>query len=191
MCYVDKENLYNMVTENFKLTKKELFDSLVEVSKSRWVVRIQRATGIFLFLIMMFLTIINVFNHNFVFSFGYLFPLILSLCMIFIAEITAAIQVPDLLKKKDRFTENMQVEVDEENVSITGESFNSQMSLGKLHSVIETNNFFLLKVSEGSANIIPKRVLSLENIVKLRSAFFNVKGLKVNLKKAAGDEMDL
>ena len=172
-----------MITTSFTLTEKELYKSLVEISKSKFVVKMLRIIGIFLFSIMILVTTINIINDNFVISSGFIFPLVLNLLMIFVSEITARLQVPSLLKTKNRFTENMLVEVDSKKISINGESFNIQMSLEKLHSIIETKDFFLLKVSDGSANVIPKRALAGGDIMIFRNIVSSVVSLKTKLKK--------
>jgi len=171
-----------MITTTFKLTENELYESLVEISKSKFVVKVLRVIGIALLSLMILLLIFNISNGSFVPSFGFFFPIFLQLFMIFISEITAKLQVPSLLKTNNPIVENMLVKLDSNYFTFTGESFNIQMSLEKLHSVIETKKFFLLKVSDGSANVIPKRALTTDDVIQFKNIISAIPGLDVKLK---------
>lgn len=172
-----------MITTTFKLTENELYESLVEISKSKFSVKLLRVIGITLLSLMILLLIFNISNGSFVLSFSFFFPIFLQLFMIFISEITAKLQVPNLLKTKNPLVENMLVNINSNYFTITGESFNIQMSFEKLHSVIETKIFFLLKVSDGSANVIPKRTLTIDDVIQFKKIISAVPGLKVKLNK--------
>ena len=172
-----------MVTTTFKLTENELYESLVEISKSKFVVKVLRVIGIALLSLMILLLIFNISNGSFILSFGFFFSIFLQLFMIFISEITAKLQVPSLLKTNNPIVENMLLKLDSNYFTFTGESFNIQMSLEKLHSVIETKKFFLLKVSDGSANVIPKRALTTDDVIQFKNIISAIPGLKVKLIK--------
>ena len=172
-----------MVTTTFKLTENELYESLVEISKSKFVVKVLRVIGIALLSLMILLLIFNISNGGFILSFGFFFSIFLQLFMIFISEITAKLQVPSLLKTNNPIVENMLLKLDSNYFTFTGESFNIQMSLEKLHSVIETKKFFLLKVSDGSANVIPKRALTTDDVIQFKNIISAIPGLKVKLIK--------
>ena len=172
-----------MVTTTFKLTENELYESLVEISKSKFVVKVLRVIGIALLSLMILLLIFNISNGSFILSFGFFFSIFLQLFMIFISEITAKLQVPSLLKTNNPIVENMLLKLDSNYFTFTGESFNIQMSLKKLHSVLETKKFFLLKVSDGSANVIPKRALTTDDVIQFKNIISAIPGLKVKLIK--------
>ncbi|MCF2444790.1 YcxB family protein [Dyadobacter sp. CY345] len=171
-----------MITTSFKLSESELYESLVDISKSKFVVKAFRVIGIpLLFITVLLIVFNNVIGNSFL-NFRLIFPIIFSVYMVFISEISAKFQVTKLLKKKNPVIENMQISVDSNYFTLTGESFNINMSLEKLHSIIETKKFFLLKVSDGSANIIPKRALTINDVIQFKNIISTVPGLQVKLK---------
>ena len=60
-------------------------------------------------------------------------------------------------KANRRISEIVQYTFDEQNLTIKGESFNSQYSWDKIHKVSQTKNWLLIWQNRQVANPIPKR----------------------------------
>jgi hypothetical protein len=170
-----------MLSVTFKLTKEELYKGLVDTSRSRFITKLFRIIGSILLAVMVYIFTVNLINGTLFFNLGFAFTLFLGLQMFFLAEIAARIQVPALIKSKNRLTENLEIKIYSDKYRIKGETFSNQLSWDKMHSVIETNDFFLLRVSEGSADLLPKRAVSQADIVDFRDILSAVPGLKLKL----------
>lgn len=68
-------------------------------------------------------------------------------------------------------------------MKITGESFNSEADWSKTNKIEETRKWFLIYESKLSAHLIPKRNLSQEQIIDLRKILEALKDVRVKLKK--------
>ena len=76
--------------------------------------------------------------------------------------------------------EPIEYHVGAENLSLKGESFNSQISWEKVHKVTLQKNWLLVWHSSQSANVIPKRDISEDQLVELKGILQNRK-VKNNL----------
>lgn len=170
-----------MINTSYKLTEPEIYQSLVEISKSRFITNLMRIIGFVLLAIMLFITITSIRTGTYNFSLGFLFPIFFSIYLIFLPEITAKFQVPNLISKKNPFTETVQIKIYETGFKVKGESFANQFSWEKLNSIIETKDFFLLKQTEIIATVIPKRVLTTDDLVQLKGIISAVSGPKIKL----------
>ncbi|CAG5000495.1 hypothetical protein DYBT9275_02475 [Dyadobacter sp. CECT 9275] len=174
-----------MIQVNFKLTEDELYKSLVDVSKSRMITKILLIVGSILLAIMLYITTINIVKGIFYFSMGFIFPLFLGVYLIFLSEITAKFQVPNLIKKKNPFTERVTVQLDHTECRTKGETFSHRLTWEKFHAIVETDDFFLLKVTDVTANVLPKRAFTPEDILAFKGILASVKGPQLKLKKEA------
>lgn len=171
-----------MVQIEYKLTEKEVYRGLVQNNSSRLITKILRSLGIFLLVVMVFTTTVNIVNGIYYFSMSYLFPLLMGVYLTFLSEITAKIQVPNLIKTKNPFVQEVKVRIDVNGFRMKGESFSNFMEWEKFHSIVETADFFLIKPTEASANIMPKRAFTTEDVAEFRNLLEGVVGPKVKWK---------
>lgn len=171
-----------MVQISFKLTRKEIYKGLVETSQSRFITKVMKGFGLVLAGAMLFYGSNSLANGTFTFSFSIYFPLFLGIYLLFLSEITALIQTPNLAKTKNPFSEQVKVRIDRAAFRISGDSFNTQLTWDKILEVVETNDFYLLKATEGTANVLPKRAFSEGEKAEFRTIVTTVEGPKVKLK---------
>ena len=170
-----------MIQINYKLTEPEIYQGLLEISKSRVITNVMRIVGFVLLAVMLFITTASIRSGVFNVSPGFVFPIFLSLYLIFLSEITARFQAPSLVKKKNPFTEEVKVKIYETGFSVKGETFNNQLSWDKLNAIVETPDFFLLKETEVLATVLPKRVFTAEDISEFKNVVSNVTGPKIKM----------
>ena len=163
-----------MVQVNYKLTEPEIYQGLLEISKSRVVTNVLRIVGFVLLGIMLFITTASLTHGIFNFSLGFVFPIFLAVYLIFLSEITAKFQVPNLIKKKNQFTEEVSVKLYETGFKVKGETFYNQFTWDKISEIIETDDFFLIKETEVLATVLPKRVFTAEHSVRFRQIVGNI-----------------
>ena len=78
-----------MIQLTYKLTEPEIYQGLLEISKSRGVTNVLRIAGFVLLAVMLFITTASLTNGVFNFSLGFIFPIFLAVYLIFLSEITA------------------------------------------------------------------------------------------------------
>lgn len=171
-----------MIQISFKLTEKEIYQGLVDTSKSRFITKLMLGGGFFLVASMLFYATNSLAHGTFVFSFTTYFPLFLGIYLLFLSEITAKMQTPNLLKTKNPFSEQVTVRMDKSVFRITGDSFNTQLPWEKIIEIIETKDFFLVKATEGTANVIPKRAFTENEITEFKILANSISGPKLKLK---------
>lgn len=170
-----------MVQANYKLTEKEIYLSLIEISKSRFITLLMRGVGFVILAFMLFYTTASIRNGTFSFSLGHAFPIFLSIYLIFLSEITARFQTPSLIKNKNAYSEEVKVKIYETGFSAKGLTFFNQFTWDKIVVIMETDLFFILKETEVSATVIPKRALKQGEIIELKAIFNGVEGPKIKL----------
>ncbi len=170
-----------MIILNYKLSEPEIYSSLVAIFKSRLITNIMRIVGFVILAIILFLTTSGWKGGPFKFESGFIFPIFLSVYLIFLSEITAKFQAALLSKKRNSFSEPLQVKIYETGYQVAGDTFNNQQAWKKLHAIIETKAFFLFKESDRIATVIPKRVLATEEFEKLTKIIHAVTGPKIDL----------
>jgi hypothetical protein len=175
--------LPSMVQIEYKLTEKEVYQGLVQNNSTRLITRILRGLGIFLLVVMVFTTTINIVNGINYFSMSYLFPMLMAVYLTFLSEITAKIQVPNLIKTKNPYVQLVRVRMDGNGFRMKGESFSNFMEWEKFHSIVETADFFLVKPTEAAANIMPKRAFTTEDIAEFKNLMEGVSGPKIKWKQ--------
>lgn len=80
----------------------------------------------------------------------------------------------------DRISEKIEYNFDNENLTMKGESFNSQLSLDKIAKVAITKNWLLIWQNRQFANPIPKRDISALQLTELKE-ILDSKKVKNNL----------
>lgn len=170
-----------MLSLTYKLTKDELYSGLVETSRSRFITKLFRVAGSILLAVLVYIFTVNLINGTLFFNLGFAFSLFLGLQMVFLPEIAAKIQVPALIKSKNPLAQEVKIDIHMTGYRIKGESFSNQLAWDKLHSIVETKDFFLLRVSEGSANILPKRAFSEQALLEFKNVIAAAPALKTKL----------
>ncbi|GAB3783565.1 hypothetical protein GCM10028818_41820 [Spirosoma horti] len=165
----------------FKLTESELYKGLVAISRSRFIIKAFRIIGITWVILYSFILYSDI-AHGVTPSFYAIFFMLFGLYIIFIAEISSKFQSSKLIKTNAQITEQTTYVFDETSYQLTGESFSSRMTYNKLFEVREVGDFVLLRVTEGSANILPKRVLSTDQFSSLKQTIVSVPKLKSKFK---------
>jgi hypothetical protein len=171
-----------MVQIEFRLTQKEIYKGLVQNTNSRTITRITRLFGTVVLVVMVYITAVNIINGINYFSMSYLFPLVMGIYLTFISEITAKIQIPNLIKSKNPVTEHTRVRMDGNGFRMKGETFSNHIEWEKFHSIIESDDFFMMKTSEATANMLPKRAFTAEDMIEMKSLLTTVNGPKLKLR---------
>jgi c-di-AMP phosphodiesterase-like protein len=86
-------------------------------------------------------------------------------------------------KSNRRMGERITYEFDKELIQLTGESFNSKMTWGKIYRVTENKDYFLIWQNRQVANIIPKRDLNKNEIQTFKEIVNHQKGIRNKLRK--------
>lgn len=171
-----------MVQIEYKLTEQELYKGLVENANSRLITKLFRGLGSVLLVVMVYITTVNLVSGTNYFSMAYLFPLIMAIYMVFLPEITAKIQVPNLIRSRNAFTEFTRVRMDGNGVRMKGDTFSSHLAWEQFHSIVETKEFFLVKPTEATANVLPKRVFTAADMVAFKNMVVPLTGPKILMK---------
>lgn len=170
-----------MIQISYKLTEQEVHQSLLEISNSRFITKMLRIVGSILLAVMLFITTASLINGTFHFSLAYAFPLFIGIYLTFLSEITAKIQTYNLLSNKNPFTEHVKVKIYESGFRVKGETFSKQLTWDKLNLIKETKDFFILKETEITASVLPKRVFTTEEMTAFRNILDAVTGPKIEM----------
>lgn len=141
----------------------------------KWVIKVITGIGVFM------LILIAVFYNSFT-QFPW-FQLAFGLFLTAGIPISVYFSAKKNFKSNGRISETINYEFDKESILITGESFNSKLTWGKIYGVTESKDWILIWQSQQIANVIPKRdfkegaLQTFKDIVKSHS------GLKNKLKK--------
>ena len=148
-----------------KLSEKEFTDASLATIWSRKYLRV-------FLLVFLFILVINLFNSTLaeaslipsvlppIFIFGGLF-------FVFRYSFKKAYQ------KSYRASENIEYNFTDSHLLITGESFNSEMTWSKIYKVTKTKKWLLVWHSSQIANAIPLRLISSEDLNKLKNIMQN------------------
>jgi hypothetical protein len=166
----------------FTLSREELYRGLVAVAKTRMITKIFRILSMFLLASVVFITVATLKDGTFKVTSGYVITIILTLYGYFLPEISAKVQAPSIIKAQSPLVQPLKLAVHKTYYTITGSNFTNKLTYEKLHSAVETDEFFLLKTLEGSANIVPKRAFTAEQVTQFRSILSEIRGLKQTLQ---------
>ncbi|WP_221392638.1 YcxB family protein [Dyadobacter sp. NIV53] len=168
-----------MIQISYKLTEKEVHQSLLDISNSRFITKLLRIVGSILLAVMVYITTARLINGTLNFSLYYAFPFFLAIYLTFVSEITAKIQASNLVKKKNPFIELTMVKIYETGFKVKGETYNKQLVWNKLNSIVETKEFFILKETEIMASVLPKRVFTPEETTEFKNLIRTITGPKI------------
>ncbi len=118
-------------------------------------------------LLMLFLSLTILENDKF------FIPLVLGLFLVFFLPISMYFTLKKIYNSHNRLKEQVLYEFDEDNMTTTGQSFSSTLSLENLYSVTESKNYILVWTSSRVASIIPKRNFSGEQLQLFKSVFLS------------------
>jgi hypothetical protein len=171
----------SMEEVSYQLTDHELYNGLVAVARARKITRFFKIVGMVLIGVMVFVIAVAMRSGDFTLSPGFFLTLALGIYAYFLPEISARIQMPALKKSKNALTQPVNLRLRQSDYILRNENSTQKHAYDKLYAVEETTDFFLLRVTEGSAHIIPKRALGVEGTEKLRGILRSVQGLKTSL----------
>lgn len=166
-----------MFETNFKLTEQELYEGLVAISRGRRITKIFRIIGV-IWSVSYLLILISYMAAEAMPNLYSVVFLLFGIYMIFLSEISAKFQSRNLIKENSQITEKTTYVFDGTGYQLTGESFSIRLAYSKLYEVREVGNLILFQVSEGSANIVPKRSLSSDQFNTLKKVMASVSNLK-------------
>lgn len=166
-----------MIQIAFQFTQKELFKGMMAVAKSRSGTKVSRWIGVLFTLGSVVLLISEVVLTQGTSWSGWYF-LLFSLFITFYLDILIWFQAKKLVKQNAPITEAMTYTFNQTDYMFAGESFSTRMNYAKLYEVRDGRDFILLKVSEVSAHIIPKRVLSAAQFDRLKDIIQSIPELK-------------
>ncbi|WP_018621369.1 YcxB family protein [Spirosoma luteum] len=167
----------SVIQITFQFTRKELFDGLLAVSISRPGTRVFRLIGIGLTLASFLIVFIDVFSGRYPAWYSWLF-ILFSLYVTFSPETATWFQAKTLVKRNAQITEPVTYTFNKTDYSLVGESFLTRMDYAKLYEVRETTDFILLKLSEGTAHVIPKRAVSVDQFAVFKEIIQSIPKLK-------------
>ena len=111
-----------------------------------------------------------------------LFPLSIGIYIAFIRPIFVYRLFHKNYYSTKLLQESVTYEFTEEKMKITGESFTSESEISSLYKIEELNNWFLIYTNRQIANLIPKKNLTENEVLEIRSIFLNTKGIILKLK---------
>jgi YcxB-like protein len=140
----------------------------------KWAIKGMTGFGIFFILLSLFTLISGDFSW-FLFVFGLFLTVGLRTQVYFAAKRT--------YKTDGRVSEKIEYLFDKEEITITGESFNSRLTWDKIYSVTENKDWVLIWQNRQIANVIPKRDIKDGELQALKDIVNSQSGLKNKLKK--------
>ncbi len=124
------------------------------------------ALGIGVFLLLSTLAFYSIASEEFT-QFPFL-PIVLGLSMSVLPPFTLLRALRKNYNSNPRINESITYQFDENDIIITGESFHSVLSWKKTFALTETKNFILIWQTGQTANVIPKRDLSNQQISEIK-----------------------
>lgn len=140
----------------------------------KWATKGMTGFGIFFILLSLFTLISGDFSW-FLFIFGLFLTVGLRTQVYFASKRT--------YKTDGRVSEKLEYLFDKEEITITGESFNSRLTWDKIYSVTENKDWILIWQNRQIANVVPKRDIKDGELQALKAIINSQSGLKNKLKK--------
>ncbi|GAB3327044.1 hypothetical protein GCM10027299_27030 [Larkinella ripae] len=166
-----------MIQIVFQLTRKELFAGVMAIVKSRLGTKVSQIVGLLFVLGSVVIIISEIVYMQRTSLYAWLF-LVFSLFITFYLRILIWFQIKTLVKRKAQITESVTYTFTKTDYTLTGKSFSTRMDYDKLYEVRVIPDFILLKVSEVSAHVIPKRALSDDQFDALKEIIQSIPELK-------------
>ena len=166
-----------MIQIVFQFTQKELFEGMMAVAQSRFGTKVSRVIGVVLIL-----GSIVMIGGELVYTqgtswYGWFF-FVFSLFITFYLNILIWFQAKKLVERNAPITESMTYTFNQTDYTLRGESFSTRMDYAKLNEVRDGKDFILLKVSDVSAHIIPKRALTTGQFDQLKEIVQSIPEVK-------------
>jgi len=134
--------------------------------------------GMFVFLLLYYLGIINAGTKTYNPIFQFVFAILVVLGLPF--------SVYRMAKKNfsshTRLQENIEYDLSVDKMKTKGESFNSELDWSKTYKIEEISNWFLIYQSKQVANLISKKNITETQINEMRAIFKAQKGVILKLK---------
>lgn len=160
------------------LTTKLSVDDYVKVNYymfyRKWVIKGMTGFGLFFILLSLF-TLVSADFSWFLFLFGLFITAGLRIQIYFAAKRT--------YKTDGRVAEKIEYQFDNEEIRITGESFNSRLTWDKIYRVTENKDWVLIWQNQLIANVIPKRDFKDNDFESFKQIVAGQSRLKNELKK--------
>jgi len=165
--------------EKIILTTKLSIDDFIKVSfhllYRKLSMKVVTGMGLFILLLILFMF------HSFTEFPWYL--LIFGLFLTIGQPVLVYFTAKKNYKSNERFSETINYEFDQENIQLTGESFNSKFTWDKIYSVTENKDWILIWQSRQNANVVPKRDFKVGELQIFKDIVKSQRGLKNKLKK--------
>ena len=178
-----KRNLENQTIEyserlnlNFsgQISYKDYRNTLLELTYKKPIIRVFTIILCLVMFMFVFMFISGITNDIFLLLLFVFFAIFYPLLLVRSAK--------RLYKQNKLFYEKLAYHLDNEKVTITGETVNSTYNWCRLFKIKETRTFFLLYHDSIVANFLDKKMFSDEEIVEFRK-FINSLDVKKELKK--------
>lgn len=111
------------------------------------------------------------------------FPLLFGLVIVFFVPLTTYRSSIRNFRSNQRLQEKINYQFDLEKMSVSGDSFNSEMSWEKTHRILELKHWILIYQDQQVANIIPKDAFDSEQWSKFKQMLREIPNLNIKLKK--------
>ena len=157
-----------MQTEPFQLTKNELSKGLESISNSIFGTKLIRYLGVFLTMIGVF-GLYQYYESDVTADFWSWFLPFFGLYLSFMPKINAYFQANQLIKSANHIAEVLTFSCDTEQYELKGENFSSRIQWKSLKKVVFKKGLILLFLTDRTANILPERVLSREQLKSLKN----------------------
>lgn len=133
-------------------------------------------------LAMTFIYLANIAPAIFAKNYSLLPNLVLGLCFVVVMPLSIYFTAKKSYATTERLQEEIEYTFTNETMTLTGESFKTEMSWEKTYKIEELQNWFLIFHSKKIANLIPKSDLTPGQVLQLRTLLKGVKNVKLFLK---------
>ncbi len=150
---------------------------MLTVAKSRIGTKISKVISGLLFLGSVALLIVDIVLNQRTSFYAWLF-LVFCVFLFFYLDLLIWLQVRKIVKRNAQITEPVTYMFNQTDYELTGDSYSTRMDYTKLYEVREVTDFILLKVTEVSAHIIPKRALAADQFASFKDIIQSIPNLK-------------
>lgn len=141
----------------------------------KWTTKFMTGIGLFMLILILF-------SLNSLTQFPWI-QLIFGLFLTVGMPISVYFSAKKNYQSNGRISETINYEFDKDNIQVTGESFNSKLTWGKIYSVTENKEWILIWQNRQVANVVPKRDFKEGELQAFKSIVAAQGGLKNRLRK--------
>ena len=163
----------NSITIKTKLTQQDFIGASIALTYKRISTKIITGIGV---LFLGYIIYSSILYSGIADTYVFILPIIMMLLPVILSYLTARLNY----STNKRSSENIEYTFSDDFFFIRGESFNSQLSLGKIYKVSQTRNWILIWQNRLIATPIPKRDL-LESDIRTLKTLLDFHGVKNNL----------